>query len=72
MTVAFWCGCHGGQPQTAEYLLERGADLDWIATWDGHTPLDTARREGADDVVAWLRTRGAKTAGELSGGGEGR
>ena len=62
LTVAFWCACHGGQRQTAEYLLERGADLNWIATWDGHTPLDTARREGAEDVVAWLRTRGAKTA----------
>lgn len=67
VTVAFWCACHGGQRQTAEYLLERGADRDWIAPWDGHTPMDTARREGADDVVAWLRTRGAKTAAELTG-----
>ena len=72
VTVAFWCACHGGQPQTAEHLLERGADLNWVATWDGHTPLDTARREGADDVVAWLRTRGAKTADELTGGGKER
>jgi ankyrin repeat protein len=72
VTVAFWCACHGGQRQTAEYLLERSADLDWIATWDGHTPLDTARREGADDVVAWLRTRGAKTADELAGRGKER
>jgi ankyrin repeat protein len=72
LTVAFWCACHGGQRQTAEYLLERGADINWVATWDGHTPLDTARREGADDVVAWLRTRGAKTADELTPGGEER
>jgi uncharacterized protein len=70
LTVAFWCACHGGQRGTAEYLLQRGADLDWIATWDGHTPLDTARREGADDVVAWLRTRGAKTADEVTHGKE--
>jgi uncharacterized protein len=70
LTVAFWCACHGGQRQTAEYLLERGADLNWIATWDGHTPLDTARREGAEDVVAWLIARGAKTAEELTAGGE--
>jgi uncharacterized protein len=63
--VAFWCACHGGQRQTAEYLLERGADINWIAGWDGHTPLDTAQREGADEVAAWLRTGGAKTADEL-------
>ena len=72
LTVAFWCACHGGQRQTAEYLLDLGADLNWIATWDGHTPLDTARREGAEDVVAWLRTRGAEAADELTAGGEER
>jgi hypothetical protein len=43
------------------------ADRNWISTWDGHTPLDTARREGADELVAWLRTLGAKTADELTG-----
>jgi uncharacterized protein len=67
VTVAFWCACHGGQRHTAEYLVDRGANRSWIATWDGHTPLDTARREGADELVAWLRTRGAKTADELTG-----
>jgi hypothetical protein len=66
------CACHGRQRRTAEYLLERGADLNWVATWDGHTPLDTARREGAGDVVAWLRTNGAQTADELTGGEEER
>jgi uncharacterized protein len=27
---AFWGACHGGQQQVAEYLLDRGADLNWI------------------------------------------
>src|SRR2546430_2040108 len=27
---AFWQACHGGQREAAEYLLARGADLNWI------------------------------------------
>jgi ankyrin repeat protein len=30
---AFWAACHGGQRQMAEYLLARGADLDFIPGW---------------------------------------
>jgi len=44
---------------------DRGADPDWVG-YDGFTPLDAARREGADEVVAWLRSRGARPADELS------
>ena len=58
VTKAFWCACHGGQRASAEYLLDRGADIDWIG-YDALTPLDAARRSGAADLVAWLRTRGA-------------
>src|SRR5687768_3916930 len=29
VTQAFWSACHGGQRGTAEYLLKRGADLNW-------------------------------------------
>jgi hypothetical protein len=36
------------------YLLARGADCYWIG-WDGLTPLDTADREDATDLVQWLR-----------------
>ena len=32
VTNAFWCACHGGQQETTEYLLERGADLNWVDT----------------------------------------
>ena len=66
ITQALWYSCHGGQQRAAEYLLERGADLNWISTWDALTPLDAARRSGADQLVQWLRSRGAKSASELS------
>jgi ankyrin repeat protein len=61
----FWGACHGGQPQAAQFLLDHGADLDWIPGWENLTPLDAAVRSGADDVIAWLRECGARTAAEL-------
>jgi ankyrin repeat protein len=63
VTHAFWCACHGGQQQVAEYLLARGADLNWVG-YDHLTPLDAARRTGANALVAWLFHRGARSAGE--------
>jgi uncharacterized protein len=59
VTVAFWSACHGGQRRAAEYLLAQGAERDWRAPWDGLTPLEAARRSGADEVVDWLRANGA-------------
>src|ERR1700737_1554718 len=41
ITYAFWGACHGGQQSSAEYLLARGADINWIG-WDDLTPLDAA------------------------------
>lgn len=67
ITQAFWYACHGGQRSVAEYLLDRGADFNWISTWDNLTPLDAARRSEADDVVAWLQGRGGKSASEKKG-----
>jgi ankyrin repeat protein len=61
-THLFWAACHGGQRATAEYLLERGADLDWVSSWDSTTPLDAARRSEASDVVEWLLALGAQSA----------
>jgi uncharacterized protein len=79
LTVAFWCACHGSQHQAAEYLLHRGANINWIAVWDRHTPLDAAQRVAdgilstaspanhaqAEELIAWLRAQGAKPASEL-------
>jgi ankyrin repeat protein len=66
ITQAFWCACHGGQRRTAEYLLGRGADVNWIG-YDEFTPLDAARRCNAVALVEWLRRQGAKSAQELPG-----
>jgi len=62
---AFWGACHGGQQPSAAYLLDRGADVNWIPDWEPRTPLDAATRSGATDLAAWLREQGASTAAEL-------
>lgn len=59
VTVAFWCACHGDQRETAEYLLDQDAELNWIATWDGTTPLDTAKRNFSAELIPWLESQGA-------------
>lgn len=41
---ALWGACHGGQQRAAEYLLARGADLNWVPPWEHLTPLDAAER----------------------------
>jgi len=61
---AFWQACAGGQRRVAEFLLAKGADIDWIPDYTKLAPLDAAgsldtRR---DTLVNWLRDRGAKSA----------
>ena len=60
---AFWHACRGGYRRTAEYLLAKGADLNWIPEYARDTALqaagngmDTAR----ESLVNWLRGKGAK------------
>ena len=65
ITNAFWSACHGGQQAVAQYLLERGADLNWVG-YEGFTPLDVAARNGAPELIQWLRKRGARSAKELT------
>lgn len=77
MTEAFWQACHGGQQRAAEYLLERGADLNWIGYGES-SPLDMARTSNDNvgsptcsdeclaELVDWLQAHGAKSAAELS------
>jgi uncharacterized protein len=64
VTQAFWSACHGGQGETAEYLLQQGAEINWVG-WDEKTPLDVVDQTVAPDLAAWLRARGAKLANEL-------
>lgn len=59
---AFWLACHGGQRRTAEYLLQKGAELNWLPGWENLTPLDAARRNGFDEVADWLCRQGANPA----------
>jgi len=56
ITRAFWHACRAGQRQTAEHLLDRGADPHWLG-WDGKTPTRCAEESGSADFVAWLRSR---------------
>lgn len=62
ITGAFWGACHGGRQDCAEYLLDRGAELNWIPPWENLTPLDAAALENAQGLVQWLRERGARSA----------
>ncbi|TFE24961.1 ankyrin repeat domain-containing protein [Cohnella luojiensis] len=61
ITIAFWQACHGGQRETAEYLLDSGADLNWIG-YNELTPLDIASHSNADKIVEWLRSLGARSS----------
>jgi ankyrin repeat protein len=63
ITEGLWAACHGDQRKAAEFFLRRGGDINWVG-YDDLTPLDAARRSGADDLAAWLRTQGATSAGE--------
>ena len=62
ITRAFWGACHGGRQDCAQYLLEQGADLNWIPPWEQVTPLDAAEREHADELACWLRDHGARSS----------
>jgi uncharacterized protein len=64
ITMAFWNACHGGQRATAEYLLDRGAEINWIG-WDDKTPLDLVDEASQPELATWLKTRGAKHANAL-------
>jgi len=64
VSKAFWHACSGGQRRVAEYLLARGADLNWIPDYADGTPLDAACGRGTrrENVIAWLRGVGARPA----------
>ncbi len=64
VSQAFWHACTGGQRRAAEYLLSRGADLNWVPDYAQGTPLDAA--SGLDtrqeNVISWLRELGARSS----------
>ena len=64
VSQAFWHACAGGQRRAAEYLLARGADLNWVPDYSRGSPLDAARSLATrqDNVIGWLEERGARSA----------
>lgn len=56
---------HAGQHEAARYLLERGADLNWVG-WGDQTPLDVAVEACHHEVADWLRDQGARPPGDVS------
>lgn len=66
VSLALWGACHGARAACAELLVAHGADLDVVPPWEQATPLDAAEREDAEELVGWLRGRGARRYAELS------
>jgi ankyrin repeat protein len=63
ISSAFWAACHGGRRDVAEYLLTKGADIEWAASWNGSRPIDAATSSEMPDIVGWLVDQGARPAG---------
>ncbi len=63
LSQAFWHACAAGQRRSAELLLERGADLNWVPDYAKGTPLDAAGSLGTrrQNVITWLRGHGARS-----------
>ena len=64
VSQAFWHACAGWQRRAAEYLLSRGADLNWEPDYAHGTPLDDSTGLGTrqENVITWLRGLGARSA----------
>lgn len=63
---AFWQACRAGNRRTAEYLLERGANPNWIPDYARETAMQVASTgadTGREALVNWLRTK-VSSAGE--------
>jgi ankyrin repeat protein len=62
LSQAFWHACSGGQRRAAEYLLARGADINWVPDYAKGTPLDAAGGLGTrrENVISWLRSLDAR------------
>ncbi len=64
ITRALWSASHGGQLAATEYLLGRGADVNWVG-WDNLTPLDVAIQSGNEQVIELVRDRGGLAAADV-------
>jgi len=67
VSQAFWHACASGQRRAAEYLLSRGADLNWEPDYAYGTPLDApGLSTQQENVITWLRGLGARSASDQS------
>jgi len=66
VSQGFWHACAAGQRRAAEFLLDHGADLNWVPDYSSGTPLDATQGRGTqqENVITWLRERGARSAEE--------
>ncbi len=66
VSQAFLHACAAGQRRAAQYLLARGADINWEPDYAHGTPLDAASGRGTqrENVITWLRELGARSADE--------
>jgi ankyrin repeat protein len=64
VSQAFWHACAGAERRAAEYLLSRGADLNWVPDYAKGTPFDAASSDGTRraNVISWLRDLGAPSS----------
>jgi uncharacterized protein len=58
---AFWQACHGGQRRMAEYLLDRGADINATPDYSDAPAVQIAGQADTtrEALVSWLQERGA-------------
>lgn len=61
LTAALWHASRAGQLAAVQWLVARGADIQWVG-WDGIAPLDGAVQSGNQELIAWLISQGAKHA----------
>ena len=56
---SFWNACCAGQLEAAQYLLLKGADVNWIPDWCDESPLDGAIKSENQALIQWLKSHGA-------------
>jgi uncharacterized protein len=63
INAAFWHACSGGQRRTAEYLLNRGADINFVPHYARVAPLGAASdlETKRSTLATWLREHDATT-----------
>jgi hypothetical protein len=64
VSQAFWHACTSGQRRAVEYLLSRGADLNWEPDYAQGTPLDAASGHSSAGERHHLAARDGRQLGQ--------